>query len=120
MTPIVSSMRQVFAWTNPGVYGDIQHNIEGTFTVKKVGANYVYTFEGQGPYNLDCTALDGVLNLDWLSPLYTLPTEINTFDLQQTGNTWMQRSPAFAAVRGEGKSPVGKPASLRPSKHKDF
>jgi len=72
------------------MYGDIQHNIEGTFTVKKVGANYVYTFEGQGPYNLDCTALDGVLNLDWLSPLYTLPTEINTFDLQQTGNTWMQ------------------------------
>ena len=52
--------------------------------------NYVYTFEGQGPYDLDCTALDGVLNLDWLSPLYTLPTEINTFDLQQTGNTSMQ------------------------------
>lgn len=71
-------------------YCNIQHDIEGTFTVKKVGDNYVYTFEGQGPYNLDCTALDGVLNLDWLSPLYTLPTEINTFDLQQTGNTWMQ------------------------------
>lgn len=72
------------------MYGNIQHDIEGTFTVKQVGVNYVYTFEGEGPYNLDCTGLDGVLNLDWLSPLYTLPTEINTFDTQQTGNTKMQ------------------------------
>ena len=72
------------------MYGDIQHDIEGTFTVKKVGVNYVYTFEGEGPYNLDCTGLDGVLNLDWCSPLYILPTEINTFDTQQTGNTKMQ------------------------------
>lgn len=38
-----------------------------------------YTYE-----NVTATGIES------LSPLYTLPTEINIFDLQQTGNTSMQ------------------------------
>ena len=70
--------------------GDIEHNIEGTFTVKKIGSNYVYTFKGLGPYNLNATALSEVSNLSWLSPLYVLPRVINTTNVQQSGTTNME------------------------------
>ena len=72
------------------MYGDIEHNIEGTFTVQKRGSDYVYIFKGGGPYNLNATALSELSNLNWLSPLYVLPRVINTTNVQQTGDTKME------------------------------
>ena len=81
---------------NPGmnllVSGSISHDIEGTFTVRKSGSNYYYTFTGNGTYDLDATALSEVLNPQWtelLRKYYLDPMEIHTTNVKQHGNAKM-------------------------------
>lgn len=65
--------------TNYGYTWSEEPTIVGS-TISYQLSNIVrYTYE-----NVTATGIES------LSPLYTLPTEINTFDLQQTGNTSMQ------------------------------
>ena len=81
---------------NPGmnllVSGSISHDIEGTFTVRKSGSNYYYTFTGNGTYDLDATALSEVLNPQWNEQFrnyYLDPMEIHTTNVLQHGNAKM-------------------------------
>ena len=81
---------------NPGmnllVSGSISHDIEGTFTVRKSGPNYYYTFTGNGTYDLDATALSEVLNPQWnelFREYYLDPMEIHTTNVLQHGNAKM-------------------------------
>ena len=73
------------------MFGDIKHDIEGTFTVQKKGSSYVYTFKGAGPFELSGTALSEILNAPWLDD-YTPARkafEIKTITVHYTGNTKM-------------------------------
>lgn len=56
--------------------GNMQHVVEGTFTVQLVGNEYVYQFKGNGTYKLDATVLDEVDNPTYgydLAGKYVLP-----------------------------------------------
>ncbi|MBO7069604.1 MAG: hypothetical protein J6W52_13175 [Bacteroidaceae bacterium] len=72
--------------------GKITHEAEGTFTVKKSGGKYVFTFAGKGTYKLDATAFNEIRNPHFL-PIFDLtypdPIEVYTTKIQQNGNMKM-------------------------------
>ncbi|MBR3757488.1 MAG: hypothetical protein IKK62_03540, partial [Bacteroidaceae bacterium] len=73
--------------------GDIKHDIKGTFTVEKRSSGYAYTFKGEGPFELNGTALSAVINPVWLqdySGYEFPPMEVQTTTVTKTGNTKME------------------------------
>jgi hypothetical protein len=54
---------------NQLIEGDIEHKVEGTFTVSREGDNYVYRFSGQGTYQLDGTIFTEVKNPGWFTKM---------------------------------------------------
>ena len=83
---------------NNGVFslmmsGDIKHDIKGTFTVEKRSSGYAYTFKGEGPFELNGTALSAVINPPFLQDYsyYEFPPmEVQTTTVTKTGNTKME------------------------------
>ena len=71
--------------------GDMSHEMEGTFTVRKSGSNYYYTFTGNGTYALDATALSEVRNMKILNldKYFTDPIEVSTTNVKQNGTAKM-------------------------------
>ena len=74
--------------------GDIQHQVEGTFTVNRVKDKYVYQFKGQGTYHLEGTVYTEVKNPGWYTKItaetdcpvtWVSPTEVVTDDFRQEG-----------------------------------
>ena len=74
--------------------GDIQHQVEGTFTVNRVKDKYVYQFKGQGTYHLEGTVYTEVKNPGWYTKItadtdcpvtWVGPTEVVTDDFRQEG-----------------------------------
>ena len=74
--------------------GDIQHQVEGTFTVNRVKDKYVYQFKGQGTYHLEGTIYTEVKNPGWYAKItaesdcpvtWVSPTEVVTDDFRQEG-----------------------------------
>jgi len=102
MTDVEKNFSTMEAWIqylikNNGVYnltmdGDIKHDIEGTFTIQKKGNSYVYTFKGEGAFELNVTALSQIINPPHLNDYTgsTEPLEIKTTNVQRTGKTIME------------------------------
>lgn len=87
-----------YLYINNGVHnlmmsGDIKHDIKGTFTVEKRSSGYAYTFKGEGPFELNGTALSAVINPPFLQDYsyYEFPPiEVHTTPVTKTGNTKME------------------------------
>ena len=87
-----------YLYKNNGVFslmmsGDIKHDIKGTFTVEKRSSGYAYTFKGEGPFELNGTALSAVINPPCLQDYFYFefpPMEVQTTTVTKTGNTKME------------------------------
>lgn len=75
--------------------GDIEHRIDGTFTVTFVDGKFVYTLNGNGTYKIEATACNEILNPKCILsgayiPLFDGTMSMTTTDISAEGNVQME------------------------------
>ena len=72
--------------------GDMEHEVQGTFTVRYIRDRYVYHFTGQGTYHLEGNHYVEVKNPGFLMNKYAIPgeTEVITEPLVQDGKVTVE------------------------------
>ena len=70
--------------------GDIEHKVDGTFTVNRIGNDYIYNFTGKGTYKLEGTFYKEVKNPPYLMQIGDVlwvpgDPEVITDDFTQSG-----------------------------------